>query len=97
MDRSAFATHVSICLVVGGFAWWFTGVNPLAAAFWCSAVLYVTGSVAYVEDFLPGGFDNPDGRDPPLGSLFALKSFSIALVLAGLGAALQLWLGGNAS
>ena len=93
MDRSAVAIHVAICLAVGGVAWWFSGVNWLAATFWCSAVLYLTGSMAYAEDSEPGGFDNPDGRRERLGSAHAITSIAVTAALAGTGFAIQYWLG----
>ncbi len=98
MNRSVFAIHVLICLVIGGLIAYFTSAKWLAAAFWVSASLYINGSIAYVEDGQPGGFDNPDGKDTPeyakgLGaSIFALKSLAVTLALASVGVLIQWYL-----
>ena len=98
MDRSALIIHITICLVAGGVISYFSSANWFAASFWVSAALYINGSIAYVEDGLPGGFDNPNGQDTPEyargrgASWFALKSLGVAVALAMAGAAIQWYL-----
>ena len=73
---------------------YFTDLKWLAAVFLVSAALFLTGTVAVYEDALPGGFDNPDGKDTPAftrgtGAIrYWLSSVAItaALILAGLAA-----------
>ena len=97
MNRTAFAIHLSICLIAGAIASWLGGVNWLAAAFWCSAVLYFNGAMADAEDSEPGGFDNPGGEGKRLGFAHALKSVGVVVLLGAAGFAIQSWLGNSAS
>lgn len=91
MNLRASAVHVAACLVVGGLVAAFTPAKWLAAAFWVSAALFFNGSMAAVEDAVPGGFDNPDGSATPslakgFGAIrFTLVSLAITAVLACLG------------
>jgi hypothetical protein len=85
--------HVLICIIVGALVATFTNVHWLAAAFWCSAVLFITGSIGYIEDSMPGGFDNPEGTVKSLGYKFLLKTLGIAFALAQLGFGSQVWFG----
>lgn len=89
--------HIAISITVGVAVSVFTHIHWLAASFWCSAVLFLTGSMAYAEDSAPGGFDNPDGTERPLGTWFALKSLGITLVLVLIGFCFQTWLSTNVS
>lgn len=90
-DPKAFAGHLAIALAVGGTIAYFTDAKWLAASIWVSAAMYINGSLANVEDALPGGFDNPDGTDTPdfargrRATKYALSSFAIfiSLVVAG--------------
>ena len=97
MNRRFALIHVSVCLVVGALVAALTDVHWLAAAFWCSAALFLTGSIAYLEDSVPGGYDNPDGTEKSLGYWFLLKSLGIALLLTLLGFGSQTWFGAHAS
>jgi len=69
----------------------FSPIKWLAAALWVSAAMFITGSLATVEDALPGGFDNPDGSETPeyakgIGATkYALRLVGVTLALAGLG------------
>jgi hypothetical protein len=65
LDRVALAWHIGICLLIGGVVAYFTPAKWLAASFWVSAGLYISGSLAFYEDAVPGGFDNPDGNETP--------------------------------
>ena len=95
MDKKALIWHIGISLIVGGVISYFTDAKWLAAAFWVSAAMYINGSIAYVEDGLPGGFDNPDGTDTPGyskgwgASKFAVSSLAITVVLVGIGFFIQ--------
>ena len=95
MDKKALLWHILICLIVGGAISYFTAAKWLAAAFWVSAALFIYGSLAYVEDGAPGGYDNPDGTDTPDyakgsgASLYALKSLAITIILASTGLFIQ--------
>ena len=90
-DTKAFAGHVAIAFAVGGAIAYFTDAKWLAASFWVSSAMFINGSIAYVEDGRPGGFDNPDGTDTPDfakgwgATKYALSSFAIfaGLVAAG--------------
>lgn len=93
MGRTALIIHIAVCAVVGLTTSWLFEVFWLAAAFWCSGVMYLTGSLAFVEDSLPGGFDNPDGQSPPLGAWFAVKSAAVSLALVLVGTGFQLRFG----
>lgn len=97
MNRTALAIHLAVCIAVGLLGAWLTALNWLAAAFWCSAALVFNGIVADVEDSEPGGFNNPDGEGERLGNAQAIKSFGMVLLLAGVGFAIQSWLGKTAS
>jgi hypothetical protein len=91
MDLRAAAIHVVVCAAVGGAIAAFTPAKWLAASLWVSAAMYINGSLAYAEDAVPGGFDNPDGSTPPTyakgrgATKFALQSLLVTLGLAGLG------------
>jgi hypothetical protein len=87
--------HIAICVVIGLCVSAFTDLHWLAVAFWCSAVLFLNGSIACVEDSLPGGFDNPDGCGHPLGVWFIIKSLGITFILGFVGFGLQSWLGAH--
>ncbi len=95
MDKKALLWHIVICLLVGGLISYFTSAKWLAAAYWVSAAMFINGSLAYVEDGVPGGFDNPDGDNTPdyaKGSgatIHALKSLTITIVLAAIGLIIQ--------
>jgi hypothetical protein len=97
MNRRFAFIHVLICLLVGALAAALTDLHWLATSFWCSAALFFTGSIAYIEDSLPGGFDNQDGTEKTLGYWFLLKSLGITVVLALLGMGSQTWFGAHAS
>lgn len=92
MDKKAFIIHISICLIIGGIIAFFTNVKWFAASFWISAALYIHGSLAYYEDAMPGGFDNPDGKEIPeytkgFGAFkywFCSAAMSIVLTVIGL-------------
>jgi hypothetical protein len=57
--------------------------------------MYLNGSLATVEDALPGGFDNPDGSatssvtNGPAASWYAIKSLAVVIVLASTGFYIQ--------
>lgn len=91
MSRNAAAVHIAVCVVVGGLVAAFTPAKWLAASLWVSAAMFISGSLAMVEDARPGGFDNPDGSNTPgfakgIGApKFALQSLAITAVLAALG------------
>lgn len=65
MNLRTACIHVAVCAIVGGLVAAFTPAKWLAASLWISAAMYINGSLAYVEDALPGGFDNPDGSATP--------------------------------
>lgn len=94
-DVKAFGGHVLIAFLIGGAIAYFTDANWLAASFWVSAAMFINGSIANVEDGLPGGFDNPDGTDAPDyakgrgATMYALKSFGIAVALVFAGFVVQ--------
>jgi len=94
-DPKAFAAHVAIALTVGAAIAYFTDAKWLAASFWVSAAMYINGSLANIEDALPGGFDNPDGADTPElargrgATKYALSSFAIFISLVVVGFILQ--------
>jgi hypothetical protein len=95
MNFRVTAIHVAVCLAIGGLLAALTPAKWLAASFWVSAVLYINGSLAQLEDARPGGFDNPDGVEiPPFeeglsAKKFALQSLAITVVLAALGCYIQ--------
>ena len=90
-DPKALAAHLAIALLVGGAISYFTDAKWLAASLWVSAAMFINGSLAYVEDARPGGFDNPDGTDTPHfakgwgATKYVLSSLAIfvGLVIAG--------------
>lgn len=47
----------AVAVVAGWHFWWVFGVAALA--------ILANGFLATLEDDLPGGFDNPDGRSTP--------------------------------
>jgi len=90
MNWKGFIAHVLICLVVGALIAYFSHAKWLAAALWVSAALFINGSLAYYEDALPGGFDNPHGShtSPITHGLGALRYWVVSLgVSAGLAVA----------
>ena len=93
--KKAFIIHISICLFIGGIIAFFTNAKWFAASFWVSAGLYINGSLAYYEDALPGGFENPDGKETPeyakgFGAFkFWFCSIAMAIVLALIGLIIQ--------
>lgn len=95
MNLRAAALHVAVCVAVGGLLAAFTPAKCLSASLWVSAALFITGSLAHVEDALPGGFDNPDGSATPSfakgpgATKYALQSLAITLGLAALGFYIQ--------
>ena len=94
-DVKAFGGHVLIVVLIGGGIAYFTDAKWLAASLWVSAAMFINGSIANVEDGIPGGFDNPDGSDTPdyakgRGAIkYALKSLGIALALVFAGFVVQ--------
>jgi hypothetical protein len=64
MSATAAIVHIVLCVAIGVAVDSFSEVNWLAASFWTSATLFLTGSFAFFEDALPGGFDNPSGCAP---------------------------------
>lgn len=90
-DPKALAVHVAVAMLIGGVIAYFTDAKWLAASFWTSAAMFINGSLANVEDALPGGFDNPDGTDTPDfangrgASIYALSSLAITLALVAAG------------
>jgi hypothetical protein len=98
MNKEALAWHIGISLLIGGAISYFTAAKWLAAAFWVSAAMYINGSIAYVEDAKPGGFDNPDGTETPEyakgkgATKFALTSLAVTVVLASIGFLIQEYL-----
>ncbi len=95
MDRNARLIHILICVVIGGVVAYFSSIKWLAASLWVSASLFFNGSLAYYEDALPGGFDNPNGRHTPafvqgFGALrFWASSLAITMALAMAGFLVQ--------
>ncbi|MEI8028161.1 MAG: hypothetical protein WCH35_00095 [Comamonadaceae bacterium] len=95
MNLRATCVHVAVCVTVGGLVAAFTPAKWLAASLWISAALYINGSLATVEDALPGGFDNPDGSaTPPIAkgtgaTKYALQSLAVTLGLPALGCYFQ--------
>jgi hypothetical protein len=87
--------HIAVCLLFGGLVAAFTPAKWVAASFWTSATLYFIGSLAYLEDALPGGFDNPDSsathsHATGVGAKrFALQSLAVTLSLALIGFYIQ--------
>ena len=87
--------HLAICVVIGAVLAALTPAKWLAASLWVSAAMFINGSLAAVEDALPGGFDNPSGADTPSfakgfgATKFALQSLVITAALAGLGFLVQ--------
>ena len=95
MDKKALIIHISISLIIGGIIAFFTNAKWFAASFWVSAALYINASLAYYEDALPGGFDNPDGKEIPeyakgFGAFkFWFSSILTSIVLAVIGFLIQ--------
>lgn len=89
MNRTSFAIHLAVCIVTGLLGRWLTGVNWLAAAFWCSAALVFNGMIADIEDSEPAGFDYSDGEAERLAYVQAIKSISLVFFLASVGFVLQ--------
>jgi len=95
MDKKALMIHISVCIVIGGVIAFFTSAKWLAASFWVSAALFIDGALAYYEDVLPGGFDNPDGKNTPkfakgIGAFkFWFNSIAISVGLAVIGLIIQ--------
>lgn len=98
MNLRAACIHVAVCVIVGGLVAAFTPAKWLAASFWISAAMYINGSLAYVEDALPGGFDNPDGSATPSfakgvgATKYALQSIAVTLGLVAVGCYIQFYL-----
>jgi len=98
MDKRAAIWHIGIALVIGGVVSSFTDLHWLAASFWVSAAMFLNGSVAFYEDGLPGGFDNPDGgknhefvRGKKL-VVYAAQSIAVTLVLISIGLIIEKYL-----
>ena len=97
MDKKALLVHIIICLVIGGIIAYFTSTKWIAAAFWISAALNINGSLAIYEDELPGGFNNPDGKNTSeitkgIGAFkFWFKEIAFALGLAAIGLLIQIY------
>lgn len=57
--------------------------------------MYLNGSIAYVEDVQPGGFDNPEGTETAdyakgKGVIkFAITSLAVTVILASIGCLIQ--------
>ena len=87
--------HFGICATIAIPVAYFTDVKWLAAVFFASAILFLNGTVAVYEDVLPGGFDNPHGKETPVftrgaGTIrFWLSSLAITATLALIGLAAQ--------
>jgi hypothetical protein len=91
--RRFYLPAASIALVLG-FAtvvWWLGAVPFWGAVVISAGALGVNGLILTVEDDLPGGFNNPDGRSTPpyvgrlnlgLRIVFGLVVASAALMLA---------------
>jgi hypothetical protein len=97
MNKKALLVHIIICLVIGGVISSFTSAKWIAAAFWISAALNINGSLAIYEDELPGGFNNPDGKNTSeitegIGVFkFWLKEIVFSLGLAAIGLLIQIY------
>jgi hypothetical protein len=95
MDIRSLVIHILVCIGIAGILAYFTELKWLAGAFLVSAVLFINGSIAYVEDGKPGGFDNPDGNETPEyaegtgATLFAVKSFCVFVILLSIGLYIQ--------
>ena len=85
------AAFVAVTLVFATVGWWFVGVPFWVALVTSAGALWVNSLTLTLEDDLPGGFNNPDGRSTPpyLGKLnlglrivFGLVVAMAALVLA---------------
>ena len=91
MDLRLAVVHVVVSVIIGCVIAAFTPAKWLAASLWVSAAMYTNGSLAFIEDAQPGGFENPDGSTPPPyargwgATKFALQSVLVTLTLAGLG------------
>jgi hypothetical protein len=96
MNFKILLVHILICLAIAGLVSYFSSAKWLATAFWVSAALYANGVIATVEDFRPGGFENPDGKETPsfvhgFGAVkYLLKSLLIISALIATGLTIQL-------
>ena len=95
MDLRAATINLAVCTVVGGLVAAFTPAKWLAASLWVFAALFINGSLAFFEDALPGGFDNPDGSNTPpfvkgVGAArFWLQSLAVTAAALALGFYIQ--------
>lgn len=95
MNVKILLVHIFICLAIAGLVSYFSSAKWLATAFWVSAALYANGVLATIEDFRPGGFENPDGQETPgfasgFGAIkYLLKSLLIVTALLVVGLTLQ--------
>ena len=95
MDKKALLIHISTCMLSGGVISFFTSAKWLAASFWVSAALFINGSLAVYEDAIPGGFENPDGKNTPefvkgIGAFkFWVREIAISAGLATVGLIIQ--------
>lgn len=93
MEMRPALVHLGLALAIGGLLAAFTPARWIAASLWVSSAMMVNGAIATVEDSRPGGFDNAEGTSPTPGSgALAFKVMALAVVIAGLGFAVQfLW------
>jgi hypothetical protein len=95
MNVKILLVHIFICLAIAGLVSYFSSAKWLATAFYVSAALYANGVVATIEDFRPGGFENPDGQETPSfvrgfgGFKYLLRSLLIIAALLAVGLTLQ--------
>jgi hypothetical protein len=96
MQPKLLATHIAICGVIGVLVSFVVPLHWLALAFWCSAVLYFTGTVAIVEDGSSGSPDESEANEPAMTRMEFLRSIVVCVLLFASGLAVQSWLGKSA-
>jgi hypothetical protein len=87
------AANLAICAAVGGAISYFSPVKWVVASLLIFAAFLLNGTVAMIEDGLPGGFENPDRLASSTKSLrnwcVVAADLVIAATAAGAGAYIQ--------
>lgn len=85
MEIRSALIHVAVAAIAGAVVAVFTPAKWLAASLWMSSAMLLNGAVATIEDARPDGVDAHSGA-----GVLAAKCAVAALVVAGLGFAVQL-------
>lgn len=63
IDKKSFLIAISVCAIAGALMSYFSNINIVYTFLICIVAMLINGALATFEDNLPGGFNNPDGKN----------------------------------